>query len=309
MKIVVTGASGFVGSAVASRLHRQQRHQVLGMTRRPAQMDFPSASVLANPDQSQLCNHLSGSNAVIHCAAIAHQSGTSPALLNEINVNLTLSIARQAWEAGCHRFVFVSSIGVNGSLTSSQPFSETDTPLPNGPYAQSKLDAEIQLRDFSARSGLELVIVRPPLVYAPHAPGNFGALYRWISNDRPLPFGLATLNLRSYIGLDNLASFLITCAEHPCSAGETFLISDGQDISTAELVCQIALALNKPQRLWRVPVACMKLGAHLVGQQGVFDRLLGSLQIDSRKSRKLLGWQPVLSMTQQLRQMSIKLDM
>lgn len=216
-----------------------------------------------------------------------------------VNVEGTVRLARQAAAAGVKRFIFVSSIGVNGNA-STRPFSAEDEPRPAEPYARSKWEAERELLKIHEETGMELVIIRPPLVYGPNAPGNFGSLVRWIEKGIPLPLG-AIDNKRSLVGIDNLVDLIVCCIDHPAAANQTFLAGDGEDISTTELLRGVGTAMRKPARLIPVPAALLYVGATLLGRRAMAQRLLGSLQVDIGKTRKLLGWQPPYTVAEGLR--------
>jgi len=216
------------------------------------------------------------------------------------NVEGTLNLARQAVAAGVSRFIFISSIGVNGSETVSSPFSESDQPNPREPYAISKWEAEEGLMNLAAETGMEVVIIRPPLVYGPNAPGNFGRLYRLIQRGFPLPLG-AIHNRRSLVALSNLVDFICVCLNHPAAANQTFLVSDGEDISTTDLLRRMAHALHVPARLVPVPQGLLEWGAKMLGREDLSQRLCASLQVDISKARTLLGWQPPVTVEAALR--------
>jgi nucleoside-diphosphate-sugar epimerase len=216
-------------------------------------------------------------------------------------VDATLHLARQAAQAGVKRFIFVSSIKVNGELTrQGRPFTECDPPDPQDPYGISKIEAEQGLRQVAADTGMEVVIIRPPLVYGPGVKANFAALMRAVKKGMPLPLG-AIHNQRSLVALDNLVDFIVTCITHPKAGNQTFLISDGQDLSTAELVRGLAEAAGTSARLLPVPVWGLEWAGRLVGKGEAVQRLCGNLQIDSSKARTLLGWKPKVSVTEGLR--------
>jgi UDP-glucose 4-epimerase len=218
-----------------------------------------------------------------------------------VNTDATLNLARQAAEAGVRRFVFISSIKVNGEITSpGRPFRADDPPQPTDPYAISKMEAEQGLHKIAATTGMEIVIIRPPLVYGPGVKANFANLMKWISRGVPLPFGAVTENRRSLIAVQNLIDLIIRCTEHPRAVGELFLASDGEDLSTAELAKRIGVALDRPARLISVPTILLSTAAVLTGKADVAQRLLGSLQIDSTKARDVLGWRPPLTTTEGL---------
>lgn len=243
-----------------------------------------------------------GQQVVIHLAARAHITGSEAAdalaEYRQTNVDGTLRLAREAAASGTSRFIFISSIGVNGN-TSETPFTEADTPAPAELYAQSKWEAEQALWEVQRDTGMELVILRPPLVYGPGAPGNFGSLMRWVKRGIPLPLG-AVQNRRTLIALDNLVDLIITCIRHPQAANQVFLAGDSQSVSTSALLRGIATAMGKPARLLPVPEAVLMTGATLLGKKAVAQRLLGSLQVDNSKARNLLGWEPPVSVEEGL---------
>lgn len=305
--ILVTGGTGFVGSALLKQLLKDglearssarsslsaelkgvQYHQIRDMT---ASTDWNAA--------------LNGVQAVVHCAARVHvmqDDATDPLqAYREVNVNGTLNLASQAAKAGVGRFVFVSSIKVNGEATQpGKPFSADDAPSPLDHYGMSKLEAEQGLRDIEAQTGMEVVIVRPPLVYGPGVKANFAAMMRWVARGTPLPLG-AIHNARSMVALDNLVDLLVTCLKHPASAGQTFLVSDGEDVSTTELLRRTAQAMGKTASLLPVPTFLLESGAALLGKRDVAQRLCGSLQVDIEKTRRLLDWKPPLTLDQGLK--------
>lgn len=248
---------------------------------------------------------LEGVSVVLHCAARVHvMTDTAANPLNEfrlVNVQSTLNLARQASVVGIRRFVFVSSIKVNGEST--QPghnFEADDAPAPMDAYGVSKMEAEQGLREIAAETGMEVVIIRPPLVYGIGVKANFQAMMRWLARGIPLPLG-AINNRRSLVALDNLVDLIVTCIDHPAAANQTFLVSDGEDLSTTELLRRMGQALDKPARLFPVSPALLKLGAALVGKPAVAQRLCDSLQVDISKTLQLLGWTPPLSVDEGLK--------
>jgi nucleoside-diphosphate-sugar epimerase len=248
---------------------------------------------------------LVGVETLVHLAArvhVMHDTTENPLeAFREVNVHGTLNLAQQAAEAGVKRFIFISSIKVNGEFTRhGHPFTETNTPSPQDAYGVSKHEAEQGLRQIAAVTGMELVVIRPPLVYGPGVKANFAALMRAVQKGWPLPLG-AIHNLRSLVALDNLVDFIITCISHPQAANQTFLISDGQDLSTTELVRGLAQAAGVPARLMPVPVWLLGWAGRLVGKGDAVLRLCGNLQIDSSKARNLLGWKPKISVQEGLR--------
>ena len=231
------------------------------------------------------------------------EQATDPLLeFRHINVDGTLNLARQAAEAGTRRFVFLSSIKVNGERTNpGRPFTADQQPEPGDPYGVSKMEAEIALRELAKKTGMEVVIIRPPLVYGPGVKANFLEMMRWLSRGVPLPLGAVTQNKRSLVALGNLVDLVETCIEHPAAANQTFLVSDGEILSTADLLQRLGIALGCPARLIPVPVGLLKLGAALLGRSAVAQRLCGSLEVDIGKTRELLGWSPPLSVDEGLR--------
>ena len=302
--ILLTGATGFLGSRLATALHSKPDVNLTAAVRRS--IKIPSAQIVevhgldANTHWS---TNLYNQQVVIHVAARAHimEDDVSDPLMEyrRVNVDGTLNLARQSAAAGVDRFIFISSIGVNGNIN-THPFSEDDAPHPAELYAQSKWEAEQGLLEIQRESGMGLVIIRPPLVYGPDAPGNFGSLMRWVKKGIPLPLG-AIHNQRSLVAIDNLVDLIITCIDHPAAANQVFLAGDGQDLSTTELLRGVARAMGKPSRLIPVPSSLLMLGATLLGKKAVAQRLLGSLQVDISKARNLLGWEPPISVEEGLR--------
>lgn len=215
-----------------------------------------------------------------------------------VNVDGTMNLARQALAAGVKRFIYISSIKVNGESTSGGfPFSELNDPLPEDQYGLSKHEAEQQLRQLALNTGMEFVIIRPPLVYGPGVKANFLTLLKLAATGLPLPFGLVN-NQRSMIYVENLVDFIIHCAHHPAAANQTFLISDGEDVSLRSLISHIRLAMKRPLRLFPVPVFLFKWAGVLTSKLGVVDRLVGDLQVDSSKAMALLSWAPPFTVKQ-----------
>ena len=219
-----------------------------------------------------------------------------------INVDGTLNLARQATAAGVRRFIFISSVKVNGEATAlDQPYFSDDVPAPVDAYGISKMEAEHGLRRISEETGMEVVIIRPPLVYGPGVKANFLSMMRWLWNGIPLPLG-AIHNKRSLVALDNLLDLIVTCVDHPAAKNKTFLVSDGEDLSTSQLLRRMGNALHRPARLLPIPASLLQIGAALVGRPDVAKRLCGSLQVDISKTRQLLGWNPPIRVDEGLRQ-------
>lgn len=350
-KVLITGATGFVGSALLKRLG------ACGVPVRAVVRRKIAGSNLIEPlmmgtinGATEWLNVLNGLDAVVHLAARVHvmkDRASDPLTeFRQMNVEGTLNLARQAAEAGVRRFVYLSSIKVNGestgvaagssvlkvrraqkkknssefkvlsskkgqnsaesrvpSVEGMKAFRENDVPDPHDEYATSKWEAEQGLMALARETGMEVVIIRPPLVYGPGVKGNFASMLHWVKKGIPLPLGAVQNNRRSLVALDNLVDLIVTCLEHPKAANEIFLVSDGEDLSTRELLKRIARAYGKPVRLIPVPVSIMQFVAWLLGKQGVSDRLFGSLQVDSSKAREVLGWVPPVSVDEQLQKM------
>ena len=307
--ILMTGATGFVGRAVVNELHRRDPMRPLAVGVRQAAPFLPKSvqcHVIGGLDaDTDWSAARQGVSAVVHCAARVHvmqEVSTDPLPeFRRVNVQGTLHLAQQAAAAGVRRFVFISSIKVNGEATvPGKAFLADDVPASLDPYGVSKMEAEQGLRDIAAQTGMEVVIIRPPLVYGPGVKANFQAMMRWLTRGVPLPLG-AIDNRRSMVALDNLVDLIVTCVDHPAAANQTFLVSDGEDLSTTQLLRRMGQALGKPARLVPVPPALLKLGAALVGRPAVAQRLCGSLQVDISKTRQILGWTPPLSVDEGLK--------
>lgn len=296
MKILVTGATGFIGKALLHRLAAEPQYQVTGSTRQ--QNPEPSVAPLIEVGTANAATNwsaaLQGVDAVIHVAAHLATRGSTLEELRSTNVDGTLALARQALSAGTQRFIFISSVGVNGSTTRHAPFNEISLPAPTDDYARSKLEAEQALQKLLHGTAMDLVIIRPPLVYAGHAPRNFSKLMQWVRSGVPMPFA-AIHNRRSIIALENLVDFIALCVRHPAAANELFLISDGADLSTAELVKHLANGMGCSARLVPVPASLLRRGARLLGKGPMYSTLCASLMVDSDKARRLLGWTPPLA--------------
>lgn len=295
-RLAVTGSSGFIGS----RLCRVAASQGIELLPVSIRSDSPLHGALtANLRQAP-------PQALIHLAARVHvmrESSSDPmTAYRQANLDGTLNLARTAAQVGVRRFVFVSSVKVNGESTlPGQAFQPEPCQPPLDPYGLSKWEAEQALRELAVRTGMEVVIVRPPLVYGPGVRANFQSLVSAVRRGLPLPLASATRNRRSLVGVDNLVDLLLTCASHPAAAGQTFMASDGEDLSTAELVRRIGLAMGRPARLWPMPLPLLQLGARLVGRGGMAQRLLDNLQVDIRHTRNTLNWTPPLSVDEGLR--------
>lgn len=310
MKILLTGATGFVGASLVNLLARDERIALRAAVRDLARGLPDRVEHFLVGDltlQTNWQRALGEVDVVIHLAARVHvmEEGTQSALAKyeRINVFATTNLASQAAAAGIGRFIFLSSLKVNGERGA---FCETDTPMPNGAYANSKYEAELALHRIAHKTGMEVVVIRAPLVYGPGVRANFRWLMRLVKYGVPLPFG-AVDNRRSLIGVDNLTDFIQMCIWHPMAAKEVFLVSDGVDLSTKELIHGIACAMNRSARLFRVPASLLMAGASLVGRQSVARRLLESLQVKSSKAQQLLGWTPPVSVDEGLRRAVVSL--
>jgi nucleoside-diphosphate-sugar epimerase len=302
MNILITGASGFVGRRLVERLRPTYPGLTAAVRQSPAPGETAVGDIHADTDWSSV---LCGRQCVIHTAARVHvmrDETTDPlATYRRVNVAATLNLARQAAAAGVKRFIFLSSIKVNGEQTPlGQPFTADDTPAPEDAYGTSKWEAEQGLQQLASETGMELVIIRPPLVYGPGVKGNFASMIKLVAKGLPLPLG-AVHNQRSLVALDNLVDLIITCIDHPAAANQVFLAGDGQDLSTTELLRGVALAMGRPSRLIPVPPFLLMLGATLLGKKAVAQRLLGSLQVDVAKARNLLEWEPPVSVEEGLK--------
>ena len=304
---LVTGGSGFVGRALINRLTLIAGSTVIAPVRNVAST-FPEgvrSIPFTNLDATfNWSEELKDVDCVVHAAARVHVmndvSADPLAAFREVNVEATLNLARQAAASGTKRFIFISSIKVNGE--GAEPgtvYRADDVPAPIDPYGVSKLEAEQGLKELAAVTGMEVVIIRPVLVYGPGVKANFLSMMRWLYRGVPLPFG-AVHNQRSLVAIDNLVDLIVTCSDHPAAANQVFLVSDGEDISTTQLLRKLAGALGKPARLLPIPVWLMSGAAALLGQRALSDRILGSLQVDISKNRKLLGWTPPVTLDKAL---------
>ena len=292
MKILLTGAAGFVGSYLLTQLKDidvsliLRNKDVAGYKTRIADLN----------ESIDLSNELNGVDVVIHCAARAHiMNDTSLNPLEEyrkVNVDATMNLARQGASSGIKRFIYLSSIKVNGEQTvHSHTFKFDDLPKPEDPYGVSKLEAELGLKEIALETGMELVIIRPPLVYGPGVKGNFASLLKLTMRRLPLPLGLIS-NKRSMVSVQNLVDLIVTCIDHPNAANQTFLVSDDEDLSTSDLLRRLGKAARRPARLINIRIGFMRFFAKLVGKETAIDRLTGSLQVDISHTKQILDWKP-----------------
>lgn len=310
MTVLVTGASGFIGRClIADLLRRSVKVRVA----------FRQGAVVRPPFDNVDVVYLSGlgtaaedwSDAVAQCNAVIHLAARAHFLRDRhveplrafrlANVDYARACAEAAAITGVQRLIYLSSVGVHGGQSGAQPIQAESAIKPHTPFACSKAEAERALTEVARESGMKLTVVRPPLVYGPGAPGNFGVLVRAIAYGLPLPLGSLTDNRRSFVAIDNLVDLIVTCLSHPAAANQTFLVSDGEDLSTVDLLRRLGSMMGKPARLMPVPVGWLKVGAQLLGKREVFQSLCGSLQVDINKTCTLLNWKPPVSVDEGLR--------
>jgi nucleoside-diphosphate-sugar epimerase len=311
MHILVTGASGFVGQALLGRLALEGQHRL-----RAAYRSAPAKQLLPKDVEALTIGELTAETdwtpalkdmeTVVHCAARVHvMDDTAAEPLSEfrrVNVAGTLALARQAQEAGVKRFIFISSIKVNGESTEpGRPYTAEDAPAPSDPYGISKMEAEQALMALARTGGMEVVVIRPVLVYGPGVKANFLSMMRWLDKGLPLPLGGIERNRRSLVALDNLVDLIHVCLSHPCAAGQVFLASDGEDLSTTQMLRRLGRALGKSPALLPIPASWLKVASRLGGKPAIAQRLCGSLQVDISKNRELLGWTPPSSVDEAFR--------
>lgn len=304
-QVLVTGATGFVGEALVFRLLRDKVFSPVAAVRGETRLSGLCPVVAFDMGNKALLPPLAGIDVVVHCAARVHVMNESAEgafeRFRKINVEGTVRLARSAAEAGVKRFIFVSSIKVNGEITlPGVVFKADDVPAPLDPYGISKREAEDALQAISVETGMEVVVIRPPLVYGPGVGANFLSMMRWLERGTPLPLG-AIHNHRSLVALENLVDLLNVCISHPEAAGNTFLVSDGEDLSTTQLLRRMASALGVKPRLLAIPSWVLRAGASLIGRADLAQRLCGSLQVDISKTTHRLGWSPVIGVDDALR--------
>lgn len=303
--VLVTGANGFIGQFLCRELHGSGYRVRAAVRNEQRGQDLPVELVAVGDlnGETDWSAAVSQADVVIHLAARVHvmdENARDPlAAFRAINVHETVALAYAAVRAGVKRFVYVSSIKVNGEATGSRPFTSQDLPQPEGPYGISKWEAERALWKIASDTGLEVTVVRPPLVYGPGVGGNFARLLKLVERRIPLPLG-AVSNHRSMVYVENLTSALISCALHPAAAGQTYLVSDGEDLSTPALIRHLGQMINAPARLWPVPTSVLMLAGSIARKRGEVERLIGSLRVDSTGLQTSLGWVPPFTVAQGL---------
>jgi nucleoside-diphosphate-sugar epimerase len=311
MRVLLTGASGFVGTALCEKLRSSEwlvRSAVrkLNPARLNSKITYDESVISDISIDTDWIALLRDVTHVVHLAARVHimdeKSRDPIAEFRRINVIATVNLAKQAALSGVKRFIYLSSIKVNGEFTEvGRPFTADDIPAPVDPYGISKCEAEQALHQIGRETGMEIVIIRPPLVYGPGVKANFASMMRWLKRGLPLPLAAITHNRRSMVALGNLVDLITVCLSHPAAANQVFLVSDGDDLSTADLLQRTAAALGVKPRLFPMPPFMLKLATKLLGKEAIYQRLCGSLQIDMVKTKQLLSWKPPLSVDAGLR--------
>lgn len=299
MNVMLTGSSGFLGAYLSEFLRNSGRVVYTPIRRVEEERDRFSLLI---EDLFELTANIMTDKRVevfIHCAGIAHQEKVKPGRYSRINTELTLLLAERAAIAGVKRFIFFSSIGVNGS-SSDTPFRAFDGVAPYNAYTESKYRAEQGLIAISKKTGMEIVIIRPPLIYGANAPGNFAKLLKLARLPIPKPLGSID-NKRSFVSVDNLSDFTNLCITHPSAANEIFLVSDGEDLSVSQFLAKISQTIGKRAWLFPFPVSILRALASLLGKQSAVDKLSVDLQVDIKKNRKVLGWEPSVSVDEALK--------
>lgn len=305
-RILITGASGFIGHSLVHKLFKKNSYELMVAIRNNTDFDFAIEKYYYDgfPLHDKTCDIVNEVDFIVHTAARAHiiNDDLSDPLTayRSINTKGTLQLAELAARSGVKRFIYLSSIKVNGEISErGKPFSENDICTPTDPYAVSKYEAENGLIEISNKTGMEVVIIRPPLVYGPGVKANFLSMMKWLYKDVPLPFG-SIHNKRSIVALDNLVDLILTCIEHPAAANEVFLVSDGDDLSTTELLTRVSSSLGKKSRLFPVNQQLLEIALKLIGKKDLGLRLCGTLQVDISKAKKLLNWTPLISVDEGL---------
>jgi len=301
MEIVLTGATGFVGSNLLRKLVELEYSPLVVLrSKNENNPRYNEVMIESIDSKTDWKDSLSGCDVVIHCAARVHMMDDKSldplSEFREVNTQGTLNLARSASKAGVKRFIFTSSIKVSGEETLlGSPFKSSDEPNPLDPYGISKFEAEEGLKKIALETGMDVVIIRPPLVYGPGVKGNFASMLKFASLGIPLPFGGIKHNLRSLVSIDNLVDLIATCTTHPSAANHVFLVSDGEDVSTAKMFQQLSKSFGKSGFMLSVPVFLYRLLGKLTGKSEIVDRLCGNLQVDISETKSLLNWKPVVT--------------
>lgn len=290
--VLLTGATGFIGSRLRASLRDNCRSVIRGAGNN-LDNEYYIGALDEETDWGGAFQNIS---CVVHLAALAHSPKSSPKHFIDTNLKGTINLANEAAKKGVKRFIFLSSIGVNG-ISNTHPFKHSDEPNPTESYSISKHNAEIKLIEISKATGMEVVIIRPPLVYGKDAPGNFGTLLKVAEKNFPLPLG-AINNQRSFVAIDNLIDLIITCIAHPNAANQTFLVSDDEDISTSNLLNKLTIAAGKKPWLLPVPVSILKFLASIVGKKAAVERFSSSLTVDIEHTKNTLNWKPPITLAE-----------
>lgn len=295
--VMLTGATGFLGQHICSNVYLEQQILLTAVYRFEKPSNSDNSIMISSLDEDTDWEEaLKGQDVVIHAAARAHimkdESLDPLSEYRKVNVDGTLNLAKQAAKYGVKRFIYISSIKVNGESTQpGKPFRFDDTPSPEDPYGVSKAEAEAELLKIGSEAGMEIVIIRPPLVYGKGVKGNFSSLLKLTPKRLPLPLGCIN-NQRSMVFVQNLVDLIVTCIDHPGAANQVFLVSDDEDVSTSDLLWRLGLAANRPANLINVPVGFLKFCARMLGKEAAVARLTGSLQVDIIHTKDTLGWKP-----------------
>ena len=306
MKVLLTGSTGFLGKELQLRLVNNAT-DVINIGRSEGKKNNIDYIYVKKIDSSSQFNlSVYKCDVLVHCAARVHimnDSSSNPLEgFREVNTYGTLNLAQQAADSGVKRFIFISSIKVNGESTEvGSPFKPDDKYIPTDPYGLSKYEAEVGLDIIAKKTGMEVVIIRPPLVYGAGVKANFASMMEWVNKGLPLPLGGIKRNKRSLVSVYNLVDLIVTCIDHPNAANQTFLVSDNEDVSTTDLLKSMAVALNVPDRLIAIPASLLIFASKLIGKPSISQRLCGSLQVDISKTTVLLNWKPPYSSAESLK--------
>lgn len=301
MKVFLTGSTGFLGRNLIESLGRCNIKTIAPVRKKNVSstrtINYITFEDLFDVAQNEAI--FDDVDVFIHSAALAHSKGLTEQAYRQVNYKLSITLAEAAAKYGVKRFIFISSIGVNG-VSNSEPFQNNDIPNPTEDYTISKYEAEVGLKKIAKDTGMEIVIIRPPLIYGKNAPGNFGTLLSIAEKNLPLPLG-AINNQRSFVAIDNLVDLIVTCIDHPDAANQTFLVSDDENISTSNLLRKLTLAAGKKPRLLAVPVSFLKFSASIFGKKAAVERFSSSLTVDIEHTKKTLNWNPPITLDEGIR--------